>query len=324
MLAPGITLPGSFGQAAAQTNSGNIRTRGWELSLNFNKEINKNASVFLDVALSDYTSVITKWNNTSKLLSTYYDGYEIGQIWGLTSDRLLQADDVITNNGKTVNGIDYSRAMGGNFKFGAGDVHYVDTNGDGAISRGAGTADDHGDLTKIGNSTPRYKYGITLGGKLHGFDVSAFFQGVAKRDYWAASDAVLPFYRSPQQMYANQLDYWTPDNTGAYWPNPNYGDESGGFGGSTTGRNNFITQTRYLLDMSYLRLKNFSLGYSLSKELVKKAGLEKVRLYTSGENLLTWADSRLPVDPEINEAEIFWGRAYPYTKSWSFGVELSF
>ena len=324
MLAPGITLPGSFGQAAAQTNSGNIRTRGWELSLNFNKEINKNASVFLDVALSDYTSVITKWNNTSKLLSTYYDGYEIGQIWGLTSDRLLQADDVITNNAKTVNGIDYSRAMGGNFKFGAGDVHYVDTNGDGAISRGAGTADDHGDLTKIGNSTPRYKYGITLGGKLHGFDVSAFFQGVAKRDYWAASDAVLPFYRSPQQMYANQLDYWTPENTGAYWPNPNYGDESGGFGGSTTGRNNFITQTRYLLDMSYLRLKNFSLGYSLSKELVKKAGLEKVRLYTSGENLLTWADSRLPVDPEINEAEIFWGRAYPYTKSWSFGVELSF
>jgi TonB-linked SusC/RagA family outer membrane protein len=324
MLAPGITLPGSFGQAAAQTNSGNMRTRGWELSLNFNKEINENASVFLDVALSDYTSVITKWNNTSKLLSTYYDGYEIGQIWGLTSDRLLQADDVITNNGKTVNGIDYSKAMGGNFKFGAGDVHYVDTNGDGAISRGAGTADDHGDLTKIGNSTPRYKYGITLGGKFHGFDVSAFFQGVAKRDYWAASDAVLPFYRAPQQMYANQLDYWTPDNTDAYWPNPNYGDEAGGFGGSTTGRNNFITQTRYLLDMSYLRLKNFSLGYSLSKELVKKAGLEKVRLYTSGENLLTWADSRLPVDPEINETEIFWGRAYPYTKSWSFGVELSF
>lgn len=324
MLAPGITLPGSFGQAAAQTNSGNMRTRGWELSLNFNKEINENASVFLDVALSDYTSVITKWNNTSKLLSTYYDGYEIGQIWGLTSDRLLQAGDVITNNGKTVNGIDYSKAMGGNFKFGAGDVHYVDTNGDGAISRGAGTADDHGDLTKIGNSTPRYKYGITLGGKFHGFDVSAFFQGVAKRDYWAASDAVLPFYRAPQQMYANQLDYWTPDNTDAYWPNPNYGDEAGGFGGSTTGRNNFITQTRYLLDMSYLRLKNFSLGYSLSKELVKKAGLEKVRLYTSGENLLTWADSRLPVDPEINETEIFWGRAYPYTKSWSFGVELSF
>ncbi|TDE49088.1 SusC/RagA family TonB-linked outer membrane protein [Flavobacterium sp. GT3P67] len=324
MLAPGITLPGSFGQGAAQTNSGNMKTTGWELSLNFNKEINKNVSVFMDVALSDYTSVITKWNNTSKLLTTYYDGYEIGQIWGLTSDRLLQADDVITNNGKTVNGIDYSKTMGGNFKFGAGDVHYIDTNGDGVISRGAGTADDHGDLTKIGNSTPRYKYGITLGGKFHGFDVSAFFQGVAKRDYWAASDAVLPFYRAPQQMYANQLDYWTPENTDAYWPNPNYGDEAGGFGGSTTGRNNFITQTRYLLDMSYLRLKNFSLGYSLTNELVKKAGLEKVRLYTSGENLLTWADSRLPVDPEINETEIFWGRAYPYTKSWSFGVELSF
>lgn len=324
MLAPGITLPGSFGQGAAQTNSGNMRTRGWELSLNFNKEINENASVFVDLALSDYKSVITKWNNSSKLLTSYYDGYEIGQIWGLTSDRLLQADDVITNDGKTVNGIDYTKAMGGNFKFGAGDVHYVDTNGDGAISRGAGTADDHGDLSKIGNSTPRYKYGITLGGKFHGFDISTFFQGVAKRDYWAASDAVLPFYRAPQQMYADQLDYWTPDNTDAYWPNPHYGAEAGGFGGSTTGRNNFITQTRYLLDMSYLRMKNFTLGYSLPKEIIKKAGLEKVRLYTSGENLLTWADKRLPVDPEINETEIFWGRSYPYTKSWSFGLELSF
>ncbi|MBF7091918.1 TonB-dependent receptor [Flavobacterium sp. ALJ2] len=324
MLAPGITLPGSFGQAAAQTNSGNMRTRGWELALNFNKQINENASVFVDLALSDYKSVVTKWNNSSKLLSTYYDGYEIGQIWGLTSDRLLQSTDVITDNGKTVNGIDYSKTMGGNFRYGAGDVHYVDTNGDGAISRGAGTADDHGDLNKIGNTTPRYKYGITLGGKFHGFDISAFFQGVGKRDYWAASDVVLPFYRSPQQMYANQADYWTPENTGAYWPNPYSGDEAGGFGGSTSGRNNFITQTRYLLDMSYLRLKNFSLGYSLPKEFIKKAGLEKVRIYTSGENLLTWADSRLPIDPETNESEIFWGRTYPYTKTWSFGIELSF
>jgi len=324
MLAPGITLPGSFGQSAAQTNSGNMRTRGWELSLNFNKQLGENASVFVDVALSDYQSVVTKWNNSSKLLSTYYDGYEIGQIWGLTSDRLLQADDVITNNGKTVNGVDYSKTMLGNFKYGAGDVHYIDTNGDGSISRGAGTADDHGDLSKIGNSTPRYKYGITLGGTYRGFDVSAFFQGVGKRDYWAASDAVLPFYRAPQQMYANQVDYWTPENTDAYFPNPYYGSESTAFGGSTNGMNNFVTQTRYLLDMSYFRLKNFSLGYSLPANIVKKAGLDKVRLYTSGENIVTWKDKRLPVDPEIDETEVFWGRAYPYTKTWSFGVELSF
>ncbi|KFF09702.1 SusC/RagA family TonB-linked outer membrane protein [Flavobacterium hydatis] len=324
MLAPGITLPGSFGQDAAQTNSGNMRTRGWELALNFNKQINDNASVFVDLALSDYKSVVTKWNNSSKLLTTYYDGYEIGQIWGLTSDRLLQSTDVFTNNGKTVNGVDYSKTMLGSFKYGPGDVHYVDTNGDGTISRGAGTADDHGDLSKIGNTTPRYKYGITLGGKYHGIDISGFFQGVAKRDYWAASDAVLPFYRAPQQMYANQSDYWTPDNTEAYWPNPYYGNESKAFGGSTEGMNNFVTQTRYLLNMSYLRLKNVTLGYSLPKEFIKKAGLEKLRIYASGENLVTWADSRLPVDPELDESEIFWGRAYPFTKTWSFGIELSF
>lgn len=126
-----------------------MRTRGWELALNFNKQLSENASVFVDLALSDYKSVVTKWNNSSKLLTTYYDGYEIGQIWGLTSDRLLQADDIITNNGKTVNGIDYSKTIGGNFRYGAGDVHYIDVDGDGAITRGAGTADDHGDLQKL-------------------------------------------------------------------------------------------------------------------------------------------------------------------------------
>ncbi|WP_286970101.1 SusC/RagA family TonB-linked outer membrane protein [Flavobacterium sp. UBA4854] len=331
MLAPGITLPGSFGQTSAQTNSGNMRTQGWELSLNFNKNLSETASIFVDVALSDSKSVITKWNNSSKLLALvttdtkpYYDGYEIGQIWGLTSDRLLQADDVITNNGKTVNGVDYSKTMGGNFKYGAGDVHYVDLDGDGAITRGAGTADDHGDLKKIGNSTPRYRYGITLGGKFRGFDISTFFQGVGKRDYWAASDAVLPFFRAPQQMYANQADYWTPENTGAYFPNPYYGNEANTFGSGTQGQNNFVTSTRYLLDMSYFRLKNFTIGYNLPAALVKKAGLEKVRLYTSGENIATWADKRLPVDPEIDETEVFWGRAYPYTKTWSVGVDISF
>lgn len=324
MLAPGITMPGSFGQTAAQTNSGNMRTRGWELAVNFNKNLTEKTSIFVDVALSDYKSVVTKWNNSTKLLSTYYDGYEIGQIYGLTSDRLLQTTDVFTNGGKVVNGIDYSKTMGGNFTYGAGDVHYVDVDGDGAITRGDGTATNPGDLTKIGNSTPRYKYGVTFGGRSHGFDFSAFFQGVAKRDYWAASDAVLPFYRSPQQMYVNQADYWTPDNTDAYWPNPHSGAEAGGFGGSTTGRNNFITQTRYLLDMSYLRLKNVSIGYTLPTSIVSKAGLEKVRFYASGENLATWASSKLPVDPEINESEIFWGRTYPYTKTWSFGIELSF
>jgi TonB-linked SusC/RagA family outer membrane protein len=324
MLAPGITLPGSFGQNGAQTNSGNMRTRGWELAVNFNKRLSEDASVFVDLALSDYKSVVTKWNNSSKLLTTYYDGYEIGQIWGLTSDRLLQADDVFTNNGKTVNGVDYSKTMGGTFKYGAGDVHYVDTNGDGAITRGAATADDHGDLSKIGNTTPRYKYGITLGGKFRDFDVSTFFQGVGKRDYWAASDVVLPFYRAPQQMYKNQADYWTPQNTGAYFPNPYYGNEANTFGASTTGQNNFVTQTRYLLNMAYFRLKNATIGYTIPASIVKKAGLDKVRIYASGENLVTWADSRLPVDPEIDESEVFWGRTYPYTKTWSFGIELSF
>lgn len=324
VLSPGKTLPGSFGQNAANTNSGNFRTKGWELGINFNKDITKNVSVYTDLTLSDYTSEVTEWNNSSKLLGSFYAGQKIGEIWGLTTERLIQSTDVVDATGLIVNGVDFKDVRSGAFKYGPGDVLYKDLNGDGKITRGKGTADDAGDLSVIGNTTPRYQYGIRLGGNFYGLDIDAFFQGVGKSQYWATSDLVLPFYNRTDAMYANMNDYWTPENTEAYYPNPYPNHAANAFGSYAPGSNNFVSQSRYLLNMSYLRLKSLTVGYTISKDLSKRVGVDKIRLYTSGFNLITFKDKNLPVDPEINESEAAWGRTFPYTKTWSVGLQLAF
>ncbi|UFH34455.1 SusC/RagA family TonB-linked outer membrane protein [Flavobacterium acetivorans] len=324
MLSPGKSLPGSFGQAAANTNSGNLRTRGWELGINFNKDINKDISVYADLTLSDYSTVVTEWNNTTKLLGSFYSGQKIGEIWGLTTDRLIQSSDIVDASGLIINGIDNKDVRTGTFKFGAGDVMYRDLNGDGKISRGKGTANDSGDLSVIGNTTPRYQYGIRLGGKLYGFDIDAFFQGVGERQYWASSDLVLPFYNRTDAMYAHMNDYWTSENTDAYYPNPYPNHATNAFGAYAPGSNNFVAQSRYLLNMSYLRLKSVTVGYTLPKSLSQKIGVDKIRPYVSGLNLLTFKNSKLPVDPEINDTEAAWGRTFPYSKTWSVGIQVAF
>lgn len=324
MLSPGKTLPGSFGQSAANTNSGNLRTRGWELGINFNKAITNDVAVYADLTLSDYTTEVTEWNNTSKLLGSYYTGQKIGEIWGLTTDRLIQSSDNVDATGLIVNGVDYSDIRRGAFKYGAGDVMYKDLDGDGKITRGKGTAEDPGDLSVIGNTTPKYQYGMRFGGTFYGFDVDAFFQGVGERQYWAASDLVLPFYNRTDAMYGHMNDYWSPDNTDAYYPNPYPNHAANAFGAYAPGSNNFVAQSRYLLNMSYLRLKSLTVGYTIPEHVTKKVGIHKLRPYISGLNLVTFKDSKLPVDPEINDTEAAWGRTFPYAKTWSLGVQITF
>jgi hypothetical protein len=135
---------------------------------------------------------------------------------------------------------------------------------------------------------------------------------------------ILPFYNRTDAMYGQMTDFWTPENTDAYFPNPYVGHATNAFGAYAPGSNNFVAQTRYLLDMSYLRFKNLTVGYTIKKELSQKIKIDKIRLYASGLNLATIKDSKLPVDPEIDAAESQWGRTFPYSKTWSVGLQLAF
>ena len=209
----------------------------------------------------------------------------------------------------------------GLFKFGPGDVRFRDINGDGVIDFGSNTIGDPGDRTVIGNVTPRYQYGFRVGADWKGFDLNVFFQGVGKRHIWATGNMVLPGYYGAEANFAHTLDYWTPDNTDAFYPRPmEYGQ---------TAKWNYLPNDRYLLDASYVRLKNLTFGYTVPSSMLSKVNLKRVRVYFSGENLFELDKmGGVPIDPELDwttttsaDSRSF-GRSYPYRRTVSFGLQV--
>ncbi|RYF95607.1 MAG: SusC/RagA family protein, partial [Chitinophagaceae bacterium] len=217
-----------------------------------------------------------------------------------------------------------------NFRFGPGDVKFRDLNGDGEISNGSGTLADHGDLEKIGNSTPRYEYGFRVGADFKGFDISVFFQGVGSRQVWGTGFLAVPGFNSADGAMPEAIagNYWTADNTGAFYPAA-YNNA----GSNTT--NNMQVQDRYLLNMAYLRLKNLTVGYTLPQSLLQKIKLTSIRAYVGLENFITWDHlGDLPIDPEYIDGFSMWntsnynsgrtGTGIPAFKSVSIGLQVNF
>lgn len=334
MLAPGKTMPEILGTSAPYINAGELRTRGWELSIDWRHRFN-DLMVYANANVGDFVTDIVTWDNDTKLLNSNYSGKRYGDIWGFETDRLFSKDD-FNADGTYKDGIATQKGLQlGSFVYGPGDIKFKDLDGSGVVDGGKGTADDHGDLKVIGNLTPRYQYGFRLGAEYKGFDLDVFFQGVGQRSVWTQSAFVMPFMRGTDAIYANQTDYWTEDN-----PNPN-AEFPRLFPGNAAigtisvldgGRNNFYPQSRYLVNMAYLRLKNLTVGYSLPAELASRIYLQKARIYFSGNNLAELINkSKAPVDPEVNDIEsgvslgnATWGRIDPMFRTVSFGLQLTF
>ncbi|MCH3995313.1 MAG: TonB-dependent receptor [Prevotella sp.] len=353
MLAPGNALPSAVGDSAPYTNAGQLRTRGWEISLSWRKQLNKSLGLYANFNIGDSKTVVTKWNNTSKLIghtedrSYAYQGETWGDIWGFETDRYFTENDF---NGQNADGswnykkgvADQTGIQTNNFVYGPGDIKFKDLNNDGKIDGGKGTVDDHGDLKVIGNVLPRYEYSFHIGGTFKGFDLDLFFQGVGKRDMWTLSSFVFPEMRSADlAIYSNQTKYNVYDPADGIvnisesndFPCLYAGNEVAGnvtalasYGGS----HNYYPQSKYLVNMSYLRMKNITLGYTLPELFSKKFYVQKLRVYFSGSNLflLHKGSGDLPVDPEMNDGQGglgngTWGRTYPITRTWSFGVQVT-
>ncbi|GHT20402.1 SusC/RagA family TonB-linked outer membrane protein [Bacteroidia bacterium] len=312
MLTESQALPGVLGTGAPKANAADLKTVGWELELKWNDRIK---SIGLDYhasfVLSDALAEITKYNNPTGTLATgHYIGKQIGEIWGYESNGLFQSDDEIASAPSQ------SKLYGGTWL--PGDVRYVNKNGDDVISNGKNTLEDHGDLSIIGNTTPRYQYGITLGGAWKGFDLDIFLQGVGKRDW----NPDRRFYGVNGQWQAPPRDiesYWTEDTPNGFLPKM-YLDG---------GRGNREINTRYLQDASYLRFKQLSVGYTLPANLTRKASLEKVRVYFTGQNLFTWTNLSKMYDPEIigtaaSSTGVANNMTYPVAQAFSFGLNVTF
>lgn len=331
MLIAGIQLPAVVGTSAPMRNAADMRTRGWEIAVNWRDQIG-DWKYNVGFNLYDYKSKITKYsNNEDKLLSqNYYEGKTLGEIWGYVSDGFYTIDDFDgpgtwqLKNG--VASLDGYNPRPGDEKF----VNLNDDRGTNEINSGLNTVDSPGDQKVIGNSTPRYNFGVNLGVSYKGFSLSAILQGTAKRDVWIGGMSLFPFGGSAKAYYPvfyNQTDYWEPmgscdgqytENDREYWiaKNP---DASlyRLYSNMQNHGSNQRASTKYLQNGAYMRLKNITLAYTFPKALISKVSLSALKVFVSAENLATISSLPKGYDPE----RLSWG--YPFYRTLSFGLNVT-
>lgn len=326
MYTAGVTLPDVFGANSPKGNYADMTTKGWELSLGYKDRFMLGNSPFVyevRATLSDYTSKIDRYNNSTKSLNDYYEGQTVGEIWGYVTEGLFQSQADIDNHAtqtfvkSSTKGIWYP-----------GDVKLKDLDGSKTIDYGTNTVDNHGDLKVIGNKLPRYIYSFTLGGEWKNVFFSAFFQGVGRQHWYPGNESI--FWGQYNRPYNNLPtwhlnNYWTEENPNAYLP------RYAGYNSSIK----TTVQTRYLQNVAYIRLKNLQIGYNLPQQLISKVRMQKARIYLSGENLWNWSplykhtrdmdvSSIYGSDIDLTDGTSGDGNNYPTMSSISLGLSITF
>lgn len=317
MVGPAPELPVILGTAVPQTNNTDLKSTGFEFEIAWNDRLRNGLGYNVKFLLSDFQTTVTRYPNATGSLDTYRTGQKLGEIWGYTTIGIaktqaeMNAHLATLSNGQSAFGSQWS----------AGDIMYADYNGDGKLDWGNWTEGNSGDAHIIGNNTPRYRVGLDLSFDYKGFDFRAFFQGVLKRDFWQGSYF---FWGATSNKWwstglVEHADYFRNDpnsplglNLDAYYPRPIFG----------SGKNQ-QTQTAYLQDASYIRLKNLQIGYTLPPMLTRKLGGQKFRFYASGENLITWTKMAKMFDPETIDGGSN-GSVYPLSKVISLGLSVTF
>ena len=316
MVGPGQEMPDVMGISPAKINNLDMTSKGWELQISWRDQIN-DFKYGATLALSDNIVTIDRYPNPSKSLTTYYDGRKLGDFWGYKTIGIAKTQEEMDAH---LAKVDQSGA-GGNW--GAGDIMYADLNGDNKISKGSDTLGEHGDKILLGNSTPRYNFGLNMDAQWKGFDLKVFFQGTLKRDYMPSSDATM-FWGAVGYWQTNffepHMDYFRPADT----TSPLGANVDGYFPRPLESGKNRLAQTRYVQDASYVRLKNVTLGYTLPSEWTKKFAVNNLRLFVSGENLLTITSLVDTFDPETIGVGNWDGCTYPLSQTFSFGLSATF
>ncbi|GAA4432829.1 TonB-dependent receptor [Pontibacter saemangeumensis] len=331
MFTVGMTLPAVFGTAVPKGNYADLKTTGWELAANWQDVFtvaSKPLNYSLRVTLADYTAEITKYNNPEKRLSDYYAGQTVGEIWGYVTDGYFTSQDDIANSPSQA----LIRASTSGQLL-PGDIKFADINNDGVINNGDNTVDSPGDRKIIGNSLPRYTYGVNLGLDWNNFFFTTFFQGVAKQDWYPGREASTfwgqynrPYNKLPEWQLGN---IWSEENPDAYLPRYR------GYVAQNSSGELAQVQTKYLQNVAYVRMKNIQVGYMLPQALIGKAGMSNARVFLSGENLWTWSplykltrdldvESINGSDRVLTSGTSGNGYNYPILKSVSMGLSLTF
>lgn len=323
MLGPGVDFPDFFGADAPKTNNARMRNRGWELVLNYRGTIGKDINYSIGGSLSDAVSEVTDYANPTGTnpKDNWYSGKKVGEIWGYRADGLIQTQAEADEYNQK-----YDLSFISGKPWTPGDVKYRDLDGDKKINNGTNKLGDMGDMTVIGNTTPRYQYTVNGSINWKGVTLSMMFQGVGKRDWNPGAGAYFwgsgPY--AQVTVFKEHMDFWSEDNPGAYYPKPYIHTADG----VKPFQNKTKTMSdRYIQNGTYCRLKNLTVSYDLPDAWVKKVSLEKVQVFFSGENLLTFTPLIGMFDPEAiytkNDYTNEGGKNYPMNKVISFGLVVN-
>ena len=314
MVGPPAPLPFTLGVGQPQVNNATLVSKGWEAELKWRDQIDK-VNYGLRLVLSDDIQTVTQYYNPTGTLSTWYSGRRMGEFWGYTTRGIAKTNDEMNEHLKS-----NQPAWGNNWQ--AGDIMYKDLNGDGKVNGGASTLADHGDLRKLGYDVPRYKFGFNADITWQDIDFSFFLQGIGRRDWFDGSPYSVGATSAGQWQsvgFKEHWDFFRPEgdpngaNLNARFPRPLF----------SQGGKNMQTQSRYVVNAAYLRIKNIQLGYTLPASLSKKIGISRMRVYTSADNLVTFTKLPKIFDPEATGGDWGPGKIYPLQRTISFGLNVN-
>jgi len=311
-----IDLPvaGAFGAGAPTQNAASVRNQGWEVSATYRLRTERGFNQSLTLNAADTRNLVTDTKGVETIrggdaTNIIREGFPINSYYGYRTAGFYQTLEEANSGPKP--------AFVAPGALRPGDIRYVDRNGDGVINQD--------DRYVLGNPFPRYTFGATYTADYKGFDLVVFVQGVGKRNLYIRGEGVEAFHNNWENVYSQHLDRWTPTNTDASYPRLTIG---------TASTNNNQGSDYWLRNGAYARLKNVQLGYTLPATFTGKAGIEQLRIFVSGQDLLTISHLRkIGFDPEISEFSESVGlgggvgssgRVYPSVRLVTLGLNVSF
>lgn len=295
-----IEFPEVIGITVPTGNYGELETKGWEVSLGWQDQ-KTDFKYSINLNLTDQKDELTNYGvdftGFTQGVNVYTEGYPLGAIFGYKSKGLFQNQQDVE-----------SSALPSAFESitAPGDIKYDDIDNSGFI-------ESPNDLQYLGTTTPRYTFGINFNAQWKNIDLSLLLQGVGKRNFYLGSQ-IMNNFRDSWSNFAYTLheDYWTKDNPNASMPRLYMASQSS---------HNTQISDYWMQDASYCRLKNLQIGYTLDGAWTTRLGMEKLRLYFSGDNLLEYSNLNKYFDPELTNSG---GFMYPIARSYSLGINLTF
>jgi TonB-linked SusC/RagA family outer membrane protein len=313
----GITYPSILGGTAPTTNSGTLRTRGWEVAMNWKSNVGR-VNYNVGVQLSDNTNNIVSYQGKDSWAAGKFSprqGYPLNALFVYKTDGYFaNKDDVAAYYAKYGGKGNLSALNGATTTLRPGDLKVVDLDGDGQITATGTGLPGSGDVYYYGDANPHYSFGVNLGAQWKGFDFSAFVQGVGQWYILRGGNARAPFFRNYVNVNTSYIGKtWTPETPDAQYPRMSF----------DATRNNWNWQFNdvNIQNLRYARLKSLIIGYTVPQQLTSKIKTDRIRVYFSGNVLFELTSVKDGFDPERGESS---DSTYPFFRTWSFGIDLSF